>query len=351
MTVDFEGQPRHSGWAHESSEFFKVWRSTPDTLWYFWNRYGRLAGFDIKTRRFIGSLGPQGFTRGQAAGADRFELPLDFAPWAESRILRTPTTVYRVYPEEQEVKAIFNAAKGETIGGAKDWMPAGNECVILATRQFVSLVALDGKTLWKVPYTPSYPQYANIELSFLQPASQYVLRIAPSWKTNEKARERLPTHFTWLAEGQGEVKTAVLPALPRPHGFDFQEKAMSLAAPPVFLLCVQIFADQQDSAFVPLAYALVSLGIATLVCVPVAWWLGRRYCLSVPARVGWAVFVLLLGAPGVLAYLCLQEWPARDICSNCKKLRVVNHLQCEHCAAAFAPPEKTGTEIFEPVAG
>jgi RNA polymerase subunit RPABC4/transcription elongation factor Spt4 len=45
----------------------------------------------------------------------------------------------------------------------------------------------------------------------------------------------------------------------------------------------------------------------------------------------------------------VQEWPARESCPNCKKLRVVDRDQCEHCGADFAPPEKNGTEIFEPL--
>mgnify|MGYP001160529373 CR=1 FL=1 len=32
-----------------------------------------------------------------------------------------------------------------------------------------------------------------------------------------------------------------------------------------------------------------------------------------------------------------------------KRLRLVDREQCEHCGAGFAPPEKTGTEVFEPL--
>ena len=45
----------------------------------------------------------------------------------------------------------------------------------------------------------------------------------------------------------------------------------------------------------------------------------------------------------------VMEWHAREACPNCKKLRVVDHAQCEHCGAGFAPPEKTGTEVFAPL--
>lgn len=93
---------------------------------------------------------------------------------------------------------------------------------------------------------------------------------------------------------------------------------------------------------------LLSLGTAVLICLPIGWWLGRRYSLPLCAQVGWAVFLLLGGLPGLLAFLSVQEWPAREACPNCQRLRVVDRTQCEHCVADFAPPEKTGTEIFAP---
>jgi hypothetical protein len=255
---------------------------------------------------------------------------------------------------ERVVRTIFTSTDGETIGAAKDAAIGGlegirGEAVMVATRQFIYLLTTEGKTIWKAPYLPAYPGYTSIQVSVLQPAGQYALRFGPSFEANEKAGGELPTHLTWLAQDQSETKTTLLPAIPRPHGFDFQEKLMSLAAPPVFFMLVKLFTPHSHAVPVPLAFELLGLAAAALVCVPAAWWLGGRYCLSFPARLGWAAFVLFLGVPGFLAFLCVQEWPAREACPNCKKLRVVNRPQCEHCAAPFAPSEKTGTEIFDPV--
>jgi hypothetical protein len=94
---------------------------------------------------------------------------------------------------------------------------------------------------------------------------------------------------------------------------------------------------------------VLSWGGAALVCLPIGWWLGRRYRFGFAAQAGWAVFHLLFGVPGLLAFLSVQEWPAREACPNCKKLRVVDHAHCEHCGEDFAPPEKTGTEVFAPL--
>jgi len=37
------------------------------------------------------------------------------------------------------------------------------------------------------------------------------------------------------------------------------------------------------------------------------------------ARLGWAAFYLVFGIPGLLTFLSVQEWPARESCPNCKK--------------------------------
>jgi hypothetical protein len=89
--------------------------------------------------------------------------------------------------------------------------------------------------------------------------------------------------------------------------------------------------------------------VPAAICVAVGWWLGRRCGFSFRARMGWGVFHLLFGLPGLLTFLSMQEWPARERCPGCKRLRPVDREHCEHCGAPFAPPAKTGTEIFEPL--
>jgi hypothetical protein len=96
IQADFENQAqyqkRHQGRYMESSHFFTLWRQTSDTLWY-WNRNGRLWGYDIASRQFIGSLGPSGFTPGLATGPDRFSR------WRARRDMETVITIHRIRPE------------------------------------------------------------------------------------------------------------------------------------------------------------------------------------------------------------------------------------------------------------
>jgi hypothetical protein len=123
----------------------------------------------------------------------------------------------------------------------------------------------------------------------------------------------------------------------------------SLVAPPALLAVLPLAKVGIWSSGVPRELLLLSWAGAILVCLPIGLWLGRRYRFSFAAQAGWAVFHVLLGVPGLLAFLSVQEWPAREACPICKKLRRVDRAQCEHCAADFAPPEKTGTEVFAPL--
>jgi len=72
------------------------WRNDPDTLWYYWRRYGRLVGYDVKTRRCIGSLGPKGFAADLVGAGDRFD---ETDGPASHRTLRTATTLLQVTTE------------------------------------------------------------------------------------------------------------------------------------------------------------------------------------------------------------------------------------------------------------
>ncbi|NBV23620.1 MAG: hypothetical protein EBS05_17085 [Proteobacteria bacterium] len=89
--------------------------------------------------------------------------------------------------------------------------------------------------------------------------------------------------------------------------------------------------------------------VPAILCACVGWWLGRRNQFSRKAQVVWALHHLLFGLPGLLAFLTVHDWPVKVACPACKKPRAVDRNQCESCGADFAPPAKTGTEIFAPL--
>jgi hypothetical protein len=366
INPDFVNRAPRGRWFDRDCNRFTFWRATPDTLWYYWGRYGRLAGYDVATRRFIGSLGPDGFAQTVSGDGSRFRFGDDrngFAP-ASRRIINTADTVYALDLEHRATRAIFTLtnessgatmlsattnAANETIGGiaevslnSYDW-----DYTIVVTRGYIRLLTPDGKVLWRAAYKPGYPDYNWIQVAFLDSRNQFALWLSPSRYAQEKAGGKLPTQVVWLDREQGVLKNTDLPELfHNGRQFAREQKLIGLSISPALAVMFPLFNEQprlEDIPWVLMRYSLA----AALVCLPIGWWLGLRYSLSLPARLGWAAFYLVFGIPGLLTFLSVQEWPARETCPNCKKLRVVDREKCPHCGADFAPTEKNGTEVFE----
>ena len=363
---DFSDRAPRGRWFNRDCNRFTFWRATPDTLWYYWGRYGRLVGYDIATRRFIGSLGPDGFAQTVSGDGSRFRFGDDrngFAA-ASRRVINTAQTVYALDLEHRATKAIFTLtnessgattlsattnAANETIGGIAEVSLNSNDWdyTIVVTRGYIRLLTPDGKVLWRAAYKPGYPDYNWIQVAFLDSSNQFALWLSPSWYAQGKAGGKLPKQVVWLDREQGVLKSTDLPELFH-NGREFarEQKLISLSISPALMVMIPLINEQPRLEDIPWVLVRNSLA-AALVCLPIGWWLGLRYSLSLPAHLGWAAFYLVFGIPGLLTFLSVQEWPARESCPNCKKLRVVDREHCEHCGADFAPPEKNGTEVFE----
>jgi hypothetical protein len=174
----------------------------------------------------------------------------------------------------------------------------------------------------------------------LEPEGAYAVRFDPDYSLNQKMKGKLPTHIQWQ-NPDGSARTMMdLPILPGVRPAKAGDSLAVLLVPPAF---PSYSWDNVDAV-----WQLLRFGPAIL-CVAVGLWLGRRNGFSRKAQAGWAVFHLLLGLPGLMAFLAVQEWTVRETCVNCKKRRAVDREHCEHCGAGFPAAEKTGTEIFEPL--
>ena len=366
INPDFSNRAPHGRWLDRDCNRFTFWRATPDTLWYYWGRYGRLVGYDIATRRFIGSLGPNGFAQNISGNGDRFDNDRNNYAVASRRIINTAHAVYELDLEHRATKAIYSITNDseaatlsnitntphESIGGIGEVSLNGNDWdyTIVVTRSYVRLLSPDGKAVWQFAYKSNHTDYGQITVSFLDSRNQFALWLVPSGHTQEKTGWKLPMQVTWLDREQGALRSTDLPVLSHNRReFAREQKLISLSLPPALLVMLPLFDEVPRLEDIPWVLVRYSLA-AALVCLPVGWWVGRRYSLTLPSRVGWAAFHLVFGIPGLLTFLSVQEWPAREACPNCKKLRVVDREKCEHCGADFAPPEKNGTEVFETMA-
>ena len=318
-----------------NSRFFgREWQNG-DVRWYYSYRYRRILGYDLKTRHFVGSIGPRGFVEKAFTGEDHFDPPFDF----EQRIITSANVAYLLDFEKRTASNFFTLPQGERVGASADFSfnSYGWDYTVLATERSVYLLTFDGKLTWKSAFQPGPPDYRLIAVFFLEAPGQFSLWLSPNLKSH------LPTHAVWLTSGGVVSKTEDLPAHPFPPVvLDWEERVSVSVLPPVVLA---VFAEWAPALAQWPIWSL-SLAIAA-VSAAAGWWMGGRYKTPLDARAGWGIFHLLFGLAGLLAFLSVQEWPARQKCPKCAKLRSVENEQCEYCGAGFAPPERNGTEILE----
>ncbi|MGD1086103.1 MAG: hypothetical protein ABSA47_15315 [Verrucomicrobiota bacterium] len=335
----------------DADRFFILLNAKDKTLWYL-DHHGRLTGYDGRTRKRVGSLEPRG-----ADGAPASEPFLEgsayygFYNQASQILLATAKTVYQVDFKARAVKPVFTTPSDDEIRGynatviasSKDDIPP-TRCFILATRKFVRLFDSEFRPVFAAPYQPGPVEYPQVDALFLQPTNpatpNFALWFSPDPEMNERSDFKLPIHVVWLGPGESAARSADLPILRR-AGVEPWPRTLGAALLPPLVVMASVKDIYSPWNMLSLALALVSAGIA--------WSLARRHNSSTSARVGWTLFVLLLGGTGLLALLCVQEWPARESCPNCKKLRAVDREFCEHCQSPFPTPDKNGTEIFAPL--
>ncbi len=177
---------RKRNWAGDylsNSRFFNPWLRAGKTVWYE-THDGRLAGYDLVTRRQTGTLEAPG-NSGNASSAAAGFIPLSedyddgFNTPDQARILASSTTVYLVNPENCALKPIFTVTNDDIIGGYAEIHTNSPQSVVVVTRQSIQLLDFDGRVEWSVPYQPSYPVYPQIRVLFLEPTNRFAIDFYP----------------------------------------------------------------------------------------------------------------------------------------------------------------------------
>ena len=322
------------------AKFFSLWAVSQKNLWYL-DRHGKLVGFSGFNRQPIGEIVPQGatgaevFMRNDSWGGYEYYSSYNSHP----SILATADTLYRVQLDDRKLTPILNADPGDPFIGYSQNNNSGQPVLVLS-RNNVRLINTQGKTLASVPYLPDAGTYPQIEVSFLRTVGGYVIWFFPDYMMNSKSGNKMPVKLLWVSSDNKVTQTRDLATLQTPGVESFSDKLAAFLAPVPLQLVIPDEGKSRSFLF------LISSVGALLVAVMFL----RRYRFSTGAVVAWLLFIALTGIPGLITFFCVQEWPRREVCPVCKKLRTVDHEHCEHCAAAFPPPPKIGIEIFEPLA-
>ena len=339
------------------------------TLWYV-DRHGKLIGYDARSRKCVGSLDKHG-ADGAPAAEPFLQRGYGYGYYNSyndepQKLLPTAKTIYLADFRERSLKPVFTLTNGDEIGGCSGNDYTSEKSIFITTHKDVSLISSTGKVAFTVPYDPGYAEYPQVQFYFLETnkkmtngvKNNFAVWFHPDSELNKKSGWKMPTQVLWLNSESVVTKNTSLPSLEQTPPESMPEQTVTALLLPL-LRHVGFVEKFFKAGTLPLmsfefnkeffgAWNLLSYAMASL-CAFIGWRLARRYNFSTKAGVGWTLFCLLLGVVGLLTFLCVQEWPVREECPGCKKLRAVDREHCEHCASEFPAPEKNGTEIFEPL--
>lgn len=356
-------------------------RSDQDTHWYYLPEAGRFVGYDTKSRRRIGSIGPNGFSATDQTATDRFPRKRVYAHQDFGNVaglFPTPDGVYRIDLIKRTAKRVFTPEPGKVIKsmggfvtekqarewggnyGMWNWDPQQTEYdtggYVILVGNMILLLDQDINVLRTCSPDYQSPAYPSVTIAKLDVPGTYAFMYHPSVEHfGDQTFDMTQPLVIYGPDGQqvstGEVphRQYVSPQLPITQGF------VGLIAPPgpcVIIEVVERIMSWQYRRYneynrnLKLTFALCML-VGGVVSLVINLRLARRKALGRGQRVLWAVLGLVFGLSGVLLMLCLLDWPVRELCESCGKARLVDRFDCEHCGAAFTPPPKDGTEIFD----
>jgi len=350
----FQGEPVNP---LNTGSFFNLWNITDHTLWYL-DRHGKLVGFDGRTCKQVATLEARGADGGATdpfvtRGTSEYyfyrsgDVPRKFIPAAK--------TIYRVDFKERTLQAVLTLTNEEVAGYEGQQNNYGqdeSQSFLFATRNSVYYLDHEGRVVFKVPYDPGFEKYPDVSLSRLDEHADfhgvtncYALWFRPDYELNSKSGWKMPIRVQWIGPDGEPTQSRDLPAIRYDTPEDWTDKLGEALMPPIASVVETgkrwyyeggIHYPDWGWKGMPLAVVCALLGGMQI----------RRYRFPLAATAGWTGFIFFFGLVGLLVLFCVQEWPARETCGNCQKLRVVDRETCEHCGAPFPPAEKNGTEIF-----
>jgi hypothetical protein len=360
--------------------------SSGDERWFYVPEEGLLRGYDGRSKRLIGSCGPDGFVPAGREPRERFHGEAYFPTFlyenGTAYFLSLADGVYALDFARHTVRPLFRPAPGETVLAASRWRNDRDKWsrAFVLTDRSVHVLDEAGSPLLSAPLAHDLENYGRIGVAQLEDPRRLVVWYEPSWYLWSEGGHDMPSYLIEYDDAGREVVRRTVPprtanaapaglALfglatpPAEAGIVLGATRESLAAarqthglelrPVDFFLAVptQLFipGEEPDVVATPgviLAYRALIL-LSALACAAACYLLARRHAFSRAGRFGWALGGLLFGWAGLVLMLVLEDWPARLRCHCCGRTRRADRDQCEHCGAAHASPAKDGTEIFE----
>ena len=345
------------------------------------DRRAFFVGFDAKTNRGIGYIGRNGFRTDPPPADDCFEIePNLVSYWGlfagppanqgqepngywrlpnRAIFLDSDQELFRVEMRHRNVAAV--PLDGETISVANLGQPTRvpeekhvieKERIAARLSDRVLVLDNDGQTLRSIPLPPETrdriinvylttgPEAIIMALADLHHELTEVYWLNSAGETARHEHVRLRGGF-FVSYEQPAWQTALGSLSPLMCAFDFAilRPRQTVMAGKYHDYRTALAASLADNWAAFAVLVLVSAGLAAF-----AYAYQLRY--SRGGALGWAAFVLLLGAPGLIGYLVHRRWPAVERCRECGARVPRDREGCLVCAASFPPPAPLAIEIF-----
>jgi hypothetical protein len=348
--------------------WFIVHSALNDGLAYF-------IGYDVATKNLFGFLGQKGFRSSPPPQGESFPMAGEPStrlaanasggrtPAGLAAIVSTPLLpgglvylaaderIWEVDLNGRSARVLFDSPTTVSLAAATG--ANGEAELLVRTSSEAIAINLEGRrrTSWKIP-----PELLSSDFQWYEFANGSALA-----QKQRQDGNAIYVDLTWLAH-DGEIsKTQELEAY---YGLNAGARVTYLllsAATPSPLTMTYIAAIGTPSSAVnrgaqpdfPTAFAhelpdaWPALLLIYVVSAALAWLAYRRQVrFALPGAAAWAAFVFLLGVPGWLAYRWHRRGPVLEPCGECHKPAPRDRDKCASCGQVFAPPTRSGMEIF-----
>lgn len=363
LTVSYR-EPRTHIWP-----LFSYRGSDSGHLWYFLPESGLLASYSVLTNKLEGYLGASGYAPATAPPP----VPLkghflnSYYEYGDNDLLRFSDALYRFDDEGRRLVPLYKVAPPNTLTGAirlyrsQDSEARFKRLMVATAGKFICL-SPEGRVLYSTVNKYAGTGPLSVDMALRKTDGHIFVWYRPSHLSVDHLQR--PTYVTELTvQGRATNGYTLPPIRQMKAASSFMDESLpALITPPSAIAAFAIYVRVAKAlkgatgsleaaeynggppntvTFIGFSFlaALISAFLAARIC--------RRCRFGRGATVAWLIGVFLLGPFGVLLLMSLQEWPARETCDSCGKLRVVTADQCEHCGAGWPATERDGTEIFE----
>lgn len=313
----------------------------------------RIHGYDLTSKRHIGSIGPKGFTANgtEPAAADHFDtkgnLVLEesgmrgYPGWMS--VLPSSNQLFSVFVESREVRRVLtldpdaSLLKTSLLTGDQ----TGSFVVHTGKRIHIRSLGNGDDLVLPAPSTGNKPDSIQVGISKDDVNGSVIVWSGTPTSPPDLSAGTL-RHYDRLGNLISSRHVAKIENPSQSEPFGRQIAVCSL--PPIIVLAASVF----EGSYL----AFENPAITTLFCLTLALLLVATHRLLHQSgacsreRLGWFLTVLFGGVAGVLALLALRDDTATAPCPHCGKLRLLKSPACSHCAPSANASQRNATEIF-----